>query len=44
MVGESLHVCAAALSIVVVLQLVRRLERAATTVSTEVRPTGETGS
>ncbi|MEU6273993.1 DUF4328 domain-containing protein [Streptomyces populi] len=44
MVGEGLHVCAAALSIVVVLRLVRRLERATATASAEVRPTGGTGS
>ncbi|WP_162684005.1 DUF4328 domain-containing protein [Streptomyces populi] len=36
MVGEGLHVCAAVLSIVVVRQLFRRLERVAATASAEV--------
>ncbi|MCF3136186.1 DUF4328 domain-containing protein [Streptomyces olivochromogenes] len=44
MVGESLHICAAALSIVVVWQLVRRLERAAAMASAEVWPTGKARS
>lgn len=38
MIGESLHVCVAVLSIMVVWQLVRRLERAVATTPTDVPP------
>jgi hypothetical protein len=41
MMGDGLYICAAALSIVVVRQLVRRLEQAAATAPAEVWSTGE---